>query len=459
LKYNPDSYFSDIDTKKFIDLNEVIVGNKHGATFVTTMGKFKSNTLVDTGATRCCINKDYFDKLSLPPLQTLMGLSVRSASGSNMQPMGITKSTFQLGDKEFTHEFIVCKNLSRPCILGLDFLHKHRIGFDWSERGDRILTHQRQVLIECLEEFRMGPQIKARYNTKIPGRSYIVLNVKVDLKEEDMGHFYDIQINDLLQDEYPNLRVIPAIHKVDAWKHVTLIPYLMVNLCTEAVFLQKNEILGFLTKSEVTIENILTETVYEALINNETGLKNEGNAFEKKEQLERRFITSPADVETHRSIELENTTTSKKQRYKMQRLCGKYKDIFSTSSSDIGKTPLITMHIDTGTSAPISQRPYNLPLKHAEWVAKEIGELEKAGTIIRSVSPWASPIVVVPKKTEPGELPKRRLCVDYRALNKLLSPVDKVGSKAKGVLTLVPLPKIDEIYGRLKGSKVYSSLD
>ena len=74
-------------------------------------------------------------------------------------------------------------------------------------------------------------------------------------------------------------------------------------------------------------------------------------------------------------------------------------------------------------------------------------------------SPWASPIVIVPKKTEPGEPPRRRLCVDYRAINKLLPTVKKVGSNAKGVLTLVPLPKIDEIYAKLKGSCVYSTFD
>ena len=79
--------------------------------------------------------------------------------------------------------------------------------------------------------------------------------------------------------------------------------------------------------------------------------------------------------------------------------------------------------------------------------------------IVRSVSPWASPIVVVPKRTALGEPPKRRLCVDYRALNSLLPPVKKAYSKAKGILTLVPLPKIDETYARLKGSNIYSTFD
>ena len=103
-------------------------------------------------------------------------------------------------------------------------------------------------------------------------------------------------------------------------------------------------------------------------------------------------------------------------------MCTEFKDIFSTDSSDIGKTPLLEVEIDTGDSPPITQKPYTLPLKHTTWVERELEILEKAGVIVRSVSPWASPIVIVPKRTAPGEPPKQRLCVDYRALNSLITP-------------------------------------
>ena len=54
------------------------------------------------------------------------------------------------------------------------------------------------------------------------------------------------------------------------------------------------------------------------------------------------------------------------------------------------------MKIDTGDSPPICQRPYNLPLKHREWVQKELETLEQVGVICQSVFPGAGPIVIVP---------------------------------------------------------------
>ena len=164
-------------------------------------------------------------------------------------------------------------------------------------------------------------------------------------------------------------------------------------------------------------------------------------------------------MNTHRKVNLQDAQVSAKYKEQFKQLCKEFEDIFSKDSTDIGKTSLITMDIDTGESPPVCQKPYNLPLKHSEWVQKELETLERAGVIVRSISPWASPIVIVPKKTEPGEPPRRRLCVDYRVINSLLPEVQKAHSKAKGVLTLVPLPQIDHIYARLRGSKIFSTFD
>ena len=51
-------------------------------------------------------------------------------------------------------------------------------------------------------------------------------------------------------------------------------------------------------------------------------------------------------------------------------MCTEFKDIFSTDSGDIGKTPLLEVEIDTGDSLPITQKSYTLPLKHTEWVER-----------------------------------------------------------------------------------------
>ena len=104
--------------------------------------------------------------------------------------------------------------------------------------------------------------------------------------------------------------------------------------------------------------------------------------------LEKAFITSPTDVDTHRKVKLQDAEVLDHYKKEFGELCEEYRDIFSKDSSDIGKTPLITMEIETGDSPPVCQRPYNLPLKHVEWVQKELDTREKAGVITHSVSPW-----------------------------------------------------------------------
>ena len=170
------------------------------------------------------------------------------------------------------------------------------------------------------------------------------------------------------------------------------------------------------------------------------------------------FLKSPAEAPVHRKILLEDKNILSKTQEGFDKLCKKYDDIISKNSGDIGKTMLVEMEIDTRSHPPIASKAYTLPLKHYDWLQKEIETLERAGIIERSISPWASPVVIVPKKSTPGEPPRRRMCVDYRRINKLQPEVTKADG-GKGCISLIPLPKIDELYAKLKGYKVFSSLD
>ena len=59
-----------------------------------------------------------------------------------------------------------------------------------------------------------------------------------------------------------------------------------------------------------------------------------------------------------------------------------------------------------------------------------------------SVSPWASPVVLVPKKD--GSL---RFCVDYRRLNALTKN------------DVYPLPRVVDIVDKLGDTKYFTTLD
>lgn len=77
-----------------------------------------------------------------------------------------------------------------------------------------------------------------------------------------------------------------------------------------------------------------------------------------------------------------------------------------------------------------------------EQVQKVIAHLKESDYIQDSFSPYASPVLFVPKKD--GTL---RFCIDYRTLNKQTIP-DKY-----------PLPRADDLIDQLQGSTIFSKID
>ena len=461
---------------------EITLSDSTSAIIPAEIANEKCKVLIDTGASRSFIREDYFKKLPNAKLiPTLRDVRIRSATGRDVQTLGRTVTQFKLGVTTYTAEFIICRNLRRPAILGIDFLRKNRLGTTWTEEGKFALQKGDDILVESIEVFFEDtyPKLKAIKCMDIQARSIVVITTRADFQIQDQGKIFEVKPVEEFTVNHPNLITLPIIHKTDT-EHRENVPYLLINLSNDDEHILKGEEIAIMEELMINSDQIYKETDKQEnkeqlksdlkVRKNEIYFEEEINYMDdelvikscesdEEEEIEKKFITSPADVETQRKVKLQDAYITEIDKARFRCLCNEFEDIFSKSSEDIGHTPLITMDIDTGDSPPVCQKPYSLPLKHVEWVQKELEILERAGVIQRSMSPWASPIVIVPKKTEPGEPPRRRMCVDYRMLNSLLPPVNKAHSKAKGIVTLVPLPKIDEIYAQLQGSKIFSALD
>jgi len=96
--------------------------------------------------------------------------------------------------------------------------------------------------------------------------------------------------------------------------------------------------------------------------------------------------------------------------YKLAKLCAlltSYSHVFATKSGNLGQTDLLTHRIETRRN-PVRQAVRRAPLPKREEVKNLLAEMQEKGITTSSKSPWASPIVLVPKKD--GSL---RFCVDY----------------------------------------------
>ena len=100
------------------------------------------------------------------------------------------------------------------------------------------------------------------------------------------------------------------------------------------------------------------------------------------------------------------------------------------------------MTIDTGTSNPVSQKPYPTAMKNYQWIKEEIEKLLTAKVIPCSRSCWSAPIIVVPKGNG-----GKWLVIDYHALNKVTRKFTW------------PMPKVEDIFSKLNGAKYFSTLD
>jgi hypothetical protein len=93
-------------------------------------------------------------------------------------------------------------------------------------------------------------------------------------------------------------------------------------------------------------------------------------------------------------------------------------------------------------TAPISKRPYRMSVEELKKLKKQLTELQKARYVRPKSSHWGAPVLFVQKKDG-----SQRMCVDYRSL------------KDVTVKNKYPLPRIEDLFNRMRGARVFSKID
>ena len=88
---------------------------------------------------RSCINYNTFRKLNEQLTQCEVP-KVIGADGGDLGSMGIVQLTLRIGTSKVTQDFIVCRELRRNIILGVDFAKHNCAGIQWTTNRTRVLS-------------------------------------------------------------------------------------------------------------------------------------------------------------------------------------------------------------------------------------------------------------------------------------------------------------------------------
>ena len=148
-------------------------------------------------------------------------------------------------------------------------------------------------------------------------------------------------------------------------------------------------------------------------------------------------------LQIHKKISaLDHPEVTDKQKIDMIDLLVRNIDIFAMTLKKAGEATHAPHEIDTGEAKPIKLPARRRVWSEANMIEAEITKMLASGVIRKSQSPWAAPVVIVDKPDG-----SKRMCVDYRELNKVT------------VKDAYPAPHVEESLNFLNKAKYISILD
>ena len=378
-----------------------------------------SPMLVDTGASITAVSSSFFSTFSpLPPLEPSTLTSIRTVSGEELPVQGTVTLNFLFGDVTYPYEVLVIDSLTYPIVLGRDFLMHYGSIIDM-QLNTLVLSGNAPIPLNrsfCLSATTptssdlVTVHAFATYILAPNSESVIPVYPKTAL---NIGSTGLIEPSPKLAERY---QVCGASQLVSLSEHNTF-PFRVLNPTNKPVTIYRCSTMGTYLPSAASLSVIATAD-------------------------DSAPPSSPTEPPQAVPLDLTDTDLTDAQQTQLRSLVAEYRDIFALSPEELGRTGLVKHRIDTGDHQPIRQRPYRVSDTQRGIIEEHVTDMLNRGIIQPSVSPWASPIMLVKKKDGTD-----RFVVDFRRLNS----VTRKDS--------YPLPRIDDALDALNGTKYFSTMD
>ena len=242
-----------------------------------------------------------------------------------MTALGVRALHLRIADFKFTHNFVICNRLpDTELIFGIDAQKKFSISYVWDkkkncyiQRDGKFLTYTRN----CEQKATIGI---VKLTLKIPPRHNGVVPIRItgQTMKEHMAYF--ITYEDSTKGRDPNINIINGIHNI---KGKTSVNVLVFNYTNKHIKFNKGEYIECL---EPTITDNMT--------------------------------SDQPDAHSTNSVTLQKMMAEQVQL-----------DTFNPPHYTLRSSTEMTT--DTGTSNPVSQKPYPIAMKNYQWVKEEIEKL------------------------------------------------------------------------------------
>lgn len=371
--------------------------------------------LVDCGATISLLNDKIFQKLKTDDRITHLTIdaNIKSVTGDDLIVTDCVSLPVIIGNKEVRQRFYVVKNLLSEfydAILGYDILKSgnYKICFDTNTlTSGNSVSRIRDAISEGINMNEAIYAYMPKRMTLKPGESKTVhLALDKTATKGDIVKIFSCIKN-------PNVKFINDTCSIEKDRQISV---QITNISTKPIPVNKS------TRIAAISNNFDTRNIEHI------------KQLRRQELQESDFNLSHLDTET---------------KSKLLALLMEFADIFSKRLYTIGRTEAITPNLQVDINKLPSLRPFRFPQALQEEINQQLKELEAANIIERSSSHVSSPLLIIKKKNPSGDpnKQKHRIVIDYREVNANLK------------YPRYKLPIIQHLLDKLRGNKIYTTLD